>query len=87
MRECPHCGAQVSCNRHIELESEVPDQLNQALEFIKDGQYNEAKQLINNASEKNRQLELPGIEDEIRILYKKLKEIKPKTKKVAAWAA
>ncbi|WP_035264135.1 hypothetical protein [Desulfosarcina sp. BuS5] len=65
----------------------MPDQLRQAREFIKNGQYDEAKQLINNASEKNRVLTLPGIEEEIRILYKKLKEIKSKTKKVAAWAA
>ena len=87
MRECPRCGAQVSCDKHAELESEVPVQLCQARDFIKYGKYNEAKQLINNASNKNRQLELPGIEEEIRVLYKRLKEIKSKTKKVAAWAA
>jgi hypothetical protein len=61
--------------------------LRQAREFIKKGQYDEAKRFINAASERNRQLELPGIEDEIRSLYKKLKKIRPKTKKVAAWAA
>ncbi|MBL0699858.1 MAG: hypothetical protein JJV92_03120 [Desulfosarcina sp.] len=77
----------MSCNRHVELESEVPSQLCQARDFIKAGKYSEAKQLISNASEKNRQLELPGIEEEIRVLYKRLKEIKSKTKKVAAWAA
>ncbi|MBL0699583.1 MAG: hypothetical protein JJV92_01720 [Desulfosarcina sp.] len=73
-------------DRHAELESEVPAQLCQARDFIKDGKYSEAKQLLSNASEKNSHLVLPGVEGEIRILYKRLKEIKPKTKKVAAWA-
>ena len=90
MRECPCCGTQLSCHRQNELESEIPAQLKQARELIKKGKIKEAKQIINDASGKNRQFELPGIEEEIRVLYKKLKEIKFKTKqanKIAAWAA
>ncbi len=89
MRKCPRCGAQVTCHRHNELESEIPMQLKKARELIKKGKFREAKQVINDASEKNRQLELPGIGDEIRVLYKKLKGKRAKTEtteKIAAWA-
>ena len=64
-------------------------QLKKAGELIKKGKFREAKQIINDASEKNRQLELPGIGDEIRVLYKRLKEKRAKTEtteKIAAWA-
>jgi len=86
IRKCPRCGAQLQCNPFTELEIEIPAQLKKARELIKKEKFKEAKIAINDASMKNRQRGLPGIEDEVRVLYKELKGKRAKTKNVAQWA-
>ena len=73
MRECPRCGAQLRCHRNEELENELPAQMKNAVEFFKAGELKEAKSLANNVARKNLQMNMPGIDEELRVLFKKIK--------------
>ncbi len=73
MRECPRCGAQLRCHRTEELENELPAQLKKAVELLKAGELQDAKALANNVAQKNAQMNLPGIDEELRVLFKKIK--------------
>ncbi len=73
MRECPRCGAQLRCHRTEELKNELPAQLKKAVELLKAGELQDAKALANNVAQKNAQMNLPGIDEELRVLFKKIK--------------
>lgn len=74
MRECPRCGAQVRCHRFEELENELPAQMKNAMELLKAGELKDAKALANSIAGKNLQMNLPGLDEELRILFKKIKQ-------------
>ena len=73
MRECPRCGAQLRCHRFEELENELPAQMKSAMELFKAGELKEAKGLANNVARKNLQMNMPGLDEELRVLFKKIK--------------
>ena len=73
MRECPRCGTQVRCNRFEELENELPVQIKNATELFMAGELKEAKSLANSISRKNLQMAIPGLDEELRVLFKKIK--------------
>ena len=80
MRECPRCGAQVRCHRLEELESELPEQMKIVQRLYKEGEFREAKGIANAIALKNRQLNIPGIDEDLRILFKRIKEKRAATK-------
>lgn len=80
MRECPHCGTQVRCHRLEEQESEIPIALKEMYKCYQGGNFKEAKGIANRIASKNRQLGLPGLDEEIRVLFKKIKEKRSQTK-------
>lgn len=47
--------------------------MKQAQGFFDSGDLNEAKSVANEVALKNRQLCLPGIDEELRVLFKKIK--------------
>jgi len=73
VRQCPRCGAQVRCHRFDELESEVPEQLKEIYKLLEEGNYKGAKSIARNVAERNRQVTIPGVDDELRALFKKIK--------------
>lgn len=73
MRRCPRCGAQVRCHRFNELESEIPGQIKSAYKLLEEGDYRKAKSVARDIAEKNRRIELPGIDEELRVLFKRIK--------------
>ena len=82
MRQCPHCGAQVRCHRFDELESEVQGQLKSVYKLLEEGNnYVEARSVARDLAEKNRKIELPGIEEELRVLFKKIKMMRTEARK------
>ena len=73
MRECPRCGAQLRCHRTEELENELPAQMKNAVELFNTGELKDAKALANNIANKNLQMNIPGLDEELRVLFKKIK--------------
>ncbi len=73
MRQCPRCGAQVRCHRFDELESEVPGQIKRAYKLLEEENYGEARSVTRDIADKNRQVCLPGIDEELRVLFKRIK--------------
>jgi phage-related tail protein len=63
----------LRCHRTEELENELPAQLKNAIELLKAGELQDAKALANNIAQKNLQMNLPGIDEELRVLFKKIK--------------
>ena len=82
MRECPHCGAQVRCHRLEEQENEIPIALKKVYQLYQEGEFREAKNIANKIASKNRQVGLPGIDEELRVLFKKIKAKRLQTKNV-----
>jgi hypothetical protein len=63
----------VRCHRFEELESELPARMKLAHDLFGSGDLNEAKSVANEVALKNRQLCLPGIDEELRVLFQKIK--------------
>jgi hypothetical protein len=55
------------------LESEVPGQIKRVYRLLEEGNYREARSVSRDIAEKNRQVSLPGIDEELRVLFKRIK--------------
>ncbi len=83
MRECPRCGAQLRCHRADEFKSDVSAQMNHMYELFEQGDHRSSKKIANNIALKNRQYNLPGVDDDLKIFFKKLKTKRAEAKKTS----
>ncbi len=63
-----------------EQEKEIPIALKEVYKLYQEGDFREAKNLANRIASKNRQVGLPGVDEEIRVLFKKIKAKRSQTK-------
>jgi len=63
-----------------EQEKEIPIALKEVYKLYQEGDFREAKNVANKIASKNRQLGLPGVDEELRVLFKKIKEKRSQTK-------
>ena len=54
--------------------------LKKVYQLYQEGDFREAKNLANKIASKNRQVGLPGIDEELRVLFKKIKAKRLQTK-------
>jgi len=83
MRECPRCGAQLRCHRADEFKSDVSAQMKHMYELFEQGEHRSSKKIANSIALKNRQYNLSGLDDELRVFFKKLKAKRAETKKTS----
>ena len=56
-----------------EMEEEVPKELKAAHKLLEEGDYMRAKTIANSIAKINRQVDLPGIDEKLRILFEKIR--------------
>ena len=73
VRECPRCGTKFRCHRPEELVDEVSNDLKKAHELLEKGDYRGAKKYANIVAAKTSLQGIPGVDDDLRVLFKKIK--------------
>ena len=73
VRECPRCGSKFSSHALEEVVDEVSKDLKEAHKLLEEGDYRGAKRYANIVAAKTSLQGIPGVDDELRVLFKKIK--------------
>lgn len=56
-----------------EMKEEIPKEIRAAYKLLEEGDYRRAKTVVNSIARMNRQLNLPGIDEELKVLFEKVR--------------
>jgi hypothetical protein len=57
-----------------EMSEEIPKEIKAAHKFLDEGDYKRAKVVANSIARINRQINLPGVDEEVKVLLEKIRE-------------
>lgn len=57
-----------------EMSEEIPKEIKAAHKFLDEGDYKRAKVIANSIARINRQINLPGVDEEVKVLLEKIRE-------------
>lgn len=61
-----------------EMREEIPKEIKAAYKLLEEGDYMRAKTVANSIAKMNRQLNIPGIDEELKVLFERIRRIKAK---------
>jgi len=56
-----------------EMKDAIPKEINAAYKFLEEGDFRRAKTIANSVAKMNRQVNLAGINDELKVLFEKIR--------------
>jgi hypothetical protein len=56
-----------------EMKDAIPKEISAAYKFLEEGDFKRAKTIANSAAKMNRQVNLAGIDDELKVLFEKIR--------------
>ena len=56
-----------------EMKDAIPKEINAAYKFLEEGDFRRAKTIANSVAKMNRQVNLAGIDDELKVLFEKIR--------------